>query len=343
MKYLLIPFSWLFLLITTIRNFLYNTGVFEQKTVAVPVLCVGNITTGGTGKTPWVQMISQHFKDLNKNVAIISRGYTGDFSGVVKVTDTMDPRRCGDEPLWLKRNTQSQVYIGRDRYVVANQAMNEDSYDLLLLDDGFQHRQFYRDFNLVLLDASVDPSQYKMLPYGRLRESFSGLKRADAIIINKCNYANEKQVDHLYGLAAQYVGEARVFRADFEFERWQPLVAELGQQIAHDNVSLSCGVGNPSSFVKTVKAQGITPVKSFIYPDHHFWNPNDVELMAYQMKQINSHHLVITEKDAVKLARYKRHFFEMGIQVWVCKMNIQFKENEAEFFKLLQTFLAIKK
>lgn len=311
--------------------------------MSVPILCVGNLTTGGTGKTPWVQMMSQLLRDLNKNVAIISRGYTGDFSGVVKVVDTMDPRRCGDEPLWLKRNTQSQVYIGRDRHIAASQALNEDKFDILLLDDGFQHRRLLRDFNLVLLDASVDPSQYKLLPYGRMRESFAGLKRADVVVINKCNYARSEQVEHLYNIAKKYVNEARIFKADFVFECWQPLVGELTQPFLGQNASLCCGVGNPEAFVKTVEAQNITPIKSFIYPDHHFWASDDVEKMAYQMNLHNSQSLLITEKDAVKLARYKRHFFEMGIQMWVCKMSIQFKENREGFIEILKQFSQLKK
>jgi tetraacyldisaccharide 4'-kinase len=342
-RYLLFPFAFLFSIIVFIRNLFYKKHLFKSISISKPVICVGNLTTGGTGKTPWVQLISQILIDNEKTHAIISRGYTGDFSGVLQVDSNMDPRKCGDEPLWLKRNTFADVFVGSKRVDVANKALQHKSYDCFILDDGFQHRQLARDLDIVIIDASASLNDYYYLPMGRMRENFSSLKRAQIVIINKCNYAQQNQIDFITGKIKNWADPQTILNADFVFDDWIPIIEHLPTTYSmnKNNVCLSCGVGNPDAFVKTVEEQKMIPVKSFIYPDHYYWKPNDIEKMTYQMKLIKSHDLVITEKDAVKLIRYKKHFKEMGIQVWVCKMKIKIRHNEEFFYKkLLDQFKA---
>jgi tetraacyldisaccharide-1-P 4'-kinase len=104
---------------------------------------------------------------------------------------------------------------------------------------------------------------------------------------------------------------------------------------------MSCALGNPGAFMKTLKEQGIEVQKKFIFPDHYFWKPLDIEKITYHMKQENSSHLMITEKDAVKLVRYKKHFFEMGIQLWVCKMKVQLREDEDKLFQIIDEVISL--
>lgn len=266
---------------------------------------------------------------------IVSRGYTGDFDGILKVDETMDPCKCGDEPLWLKKNTSSSVYVGRNRHAASQEALNKEGADLVILDDGFQHRKLHRDFDLILIDASAPEKHEHFLPMGRLREGFSSLKRAQAIIINKCNYARTGRVDKLKEKVLKHINLENLFFADFCFSHWEPVIETLHQELKPNSVALSCGVGNPGAFVKTVEGLGLDIKRKFIYPDHYFWKPADIEKMTYHMKQEGLFDLVMTEKDAVKLVRYKKHFEEMGIQLWVCKMKVQLKEREADFFKQL--------
>ena len=336
MRNLLWPLALLFSFVVFLRNQLFNLKFLRQKKLKTPVLCVGNISAGGTGKTPWVQMITQHFNQLGKSITILSRGYSGDFDGVLEVTPDMDPRKCGDEPLWLSKNTDAKVFVGRSRFAAAQKSLESGDPDLFILDDGFQHRKLWRDCDIVLLDASAPLRHYRPLPVGYLREGFSALKRAQVAVINKCNYADPQNKSWIENQCLRYLKKDRIFYSDFVFSHWEPLVESLQVDHSGQRISMSCGVGNPGAFLKTLEQQSIMPVKKFIFPDHYYWKPADIERMTYNMKREDSFHLMITEKDAVKLNRYKKHFEEMKIQVWICKMKVQLKEREQEFFQLLE-------
>ncbi len=339
MRVLLWPFSILFALIVFVRNSFYNRGVLNSKKLQKPVICVGNLSTGGTGKTPWVKLLTDYFSNHSKKLVILSRGYSGDFDGVLKVDPSMDPRKCGDEPLWLAKNSSATVYVGRNRHLAGLKAFEEEKPDLFLLDDGFQHRKLKRQVDIVLVDASAPRWQYHFLPVGLLREPFTSLSRAQIVILHKCNYANPEDMQWLLQKIESQVGSERIFKSNFEFSHWDPLVEGLHMAEPKGPVSMSCGVGNPEAFLKTLLDQKVEPVKKFIFPDHYFWKPQDIERMTYNMKREGSQDLMITEKDAIKLIRYKKHFKEVGIQVWICKMKVVLLKGEAHFFKILQESL----
>lgn len=335
MRYLLLPLSLLFQFLVLLRKFIFAAGLIKTKKVDRPVVCIGNLSTGGTGKTPWVHRMTEYFFSQNKKSVVLSRGYSGDFDGVLKVTPDMDPRKCGDEPLWLSRNTRSYVYVGRSRVKAAEIAIKEEKPDVLLLDDGFQHFNLSRDVDIVLLDASAPMKNYSSLPMGRLREGFSALRRAHAVVINKCNYGDSESIEFLRTQCQKYKTKDEIFHADYIFDRFDPLVEGLDLQSPSAPISMSCALGNPQAFLKTLKDQNIDIQKKFIFPDHYFWKPLDIEKITYHMKQEKSSHLMITEKDAVKLVRYKKHFYEMGIQLWVCKMKVKLQESDEKLFEII--------
>ncbi len=336
MRTLLWPLGLLFMFLAWLRGRFYDWGFLKTKKLSRPVIAFGNLSTGGTGKTPWVQALSDYFTDQNKKVVILSRGYSGDFSGVLEVTAKLDPRTCGDEPLWLVQKTKARVYVGRDRWRAGEKALADDAVDLFILDDAFQHRKLQRDADIVLLDGSAPRSNYRPLPVGYLREGFSALKRARLVIINKCNYTDDKQLEWLQKQCAPYVLSENIFFSDFVFSHWSPLVEGLSWSEPGAKKAMTCGVGNPDAFLKTLQEQGVEPVRKFVFPDHYYWKPDDIERMTYHMKVENCRDLMITEKDAVKLHRYRKHFFEIGIQMWVCKMTIELQERRDEFFTRLE-------
>lgn len=337
------PVLWLlsliFRFVIFLRQQFYKIGLLKTRQVKSPVICIGNLTTGGTGKTPWVQKIAKYIDSQNRRVGILSRGYSGDFDGVLEVTDTMDPRKCGDEPLWLKNNTPARVWVGRSRYKAALAAEKSQQCDVLLLDDGFQHFKLARRADIVLLDATSPRDRYRLLPLGRMREGFSALSRAHTVIINKCNYASAEQVNFLKQAVEVYKSPDDVFYADFVFKEWHPLVEGLENPRPASNVSMTCGLGNPAAFLKTLEDLDLEITKEFIFPDHYYWKTRDIERISYQMRLNASRDLVMTEKDAVKLNRYKRHFAELGIQLWVCKMTIQLQDREPEFNQRLNRLI----
>lgn len=340
---LLAPLSWIFSLGVLIRRALYHVGFFKSRSVDRPVLCVGNLTTGGTGKTPWVALITEKLSSNYPETVILSRGYSGDFSGVMTVNQDTDPRTCGDEPLWLFKKTKRPVYISRQRLAAAEKAKTERNVDLFVLDDGFQHWALKRDFDFILLDASVKKTHYRMLPWGRLREPFSALKRAQAVVFNKCNYASPQVIQELEKEVKRYVDDSRIFYADFEFHRWSLLWENTSGTSLHGPIALTCGVGNPDAFIKTVQDLGLEIGREFLYPDHHFWKPEDVEKITYQMRQRDLKNLVMTEKDAIKLVRYQKHFKELGLQMWVCEMQVKLHKKSEHLMEFILSHLQRKK
>ncbi len=342
MRLFLYPLSLLFQFLVQMRKFIYAAGLMKTRKVDRPVICIGNLSTGGTGKTPWVHKLTEHFFSKNKKSVVLSRGYSGDFDGVLKVTPDMDPRKCGDEPLWLSRNTCSYVYVGRSRVKSAEKAIAEENPDLFILDDGFQHFAIDREVDIVLLDASAPLKNYHYLPLGRMREGFSSLQRAQVVVINKCNYGHASTIDFLDQQCEKYKNKESIFHSDYVFDCFEPLVSELERDNLKDPVTMTCALGNPDAFAKTLSEQDISIARKFIFPDHYFWKPVDVEKITYHMRQDKSRDLVITEKDAVKLVRYKKHFQELEIQVWVCKMKIQLREDKNHFFSLIERTLEAK-
>ena len=291
---------------------------------------------------------------MGKKPAIVSRGYGGHFSGITEVQSDNDPRQCGDEPLLLKQKTLVPVYVGKNRFATARKILSKHKIDVILLDDGYQHRQFKRDFNIVLFDASAPSHHYSLLPMGRMRESFSSLKRADALIINKCNRTNSGKVEKLLNKCRPYISESRIFFSDYIFEKWSPLFDEpkssefiktpgSGEKIGHSNnfdftgslkkqrSSLICALGNSRDFLKTIDDLGINPARKFIFPDHHLWKPNEIKKIIETMKKDKSFNLLSTAKDAVKLVRYRKEFLNQKIQLWICSMKLKSEKKTIEY------------
>ena len=340
MKLLLSPLAWLFLGLQNLRKFFYKVGFLPSNRLDRPVICVGNISAGGTGKTPWVEKVTRFFEQQGHDPCILSRGYSGSFKGVLRVQNDMDPRLCGDEPLWLKQNTGAEVYVGNNRVQTGRQALYEVKPSMFVLDDGFQHFRLKRDFNLILLDASAPRDHYALLPVGRLREPFAALERADLVVINKCNLAKESDIDWLMDRCKDFVSADLILKADFSFRQWVPLLdLGHGDRPSPQSSCVTCGLGNPQAFVKVVEDSGIEPLQKFLFADHFDWKEDDIERMTQTMKSLKASDLLITEKDAVKLLRYKKHFQELNIQMWVAKMDIEIQGGDKVLHDLLDARL----
>ena len=339
--YFLFPFSIVFFLGVLLRNLFFDLGIFGSSRAKKPVICIGNLTTGGTGKTPWVGLICEYLKQQNQKPAIVSRGYSGKFSGIMEVQKDSDPRLCGEEPLWLKQKTCAPVYVGRNRFATIQRVVLEQKVDVILLDDGYQHRSLKRDFDIVLFDASAPQNHYSLLPMGRMRESFSSLKRAGAVIINKCNWAEPEAVERIMQWCRPFISSSKIFLSDYEFKEWKPLFGELSCEFKKEKLSLACGLGNPQTFLKTVKSLGLDPIGKFIFPDHYFWKPDDLKKITDDMKKTGSLDLLITAKDAIKLSLYREHFVQRRVQLWVCSMETKPRQSCGALFsqilKVVQT------
>lgn len=276
------------------------------------IVSVGNLTTGGTGKTPTVQYIARHLQNRNKRVAIVSRGYGGSLSGAGAIVSNgkqtlLNARQAGDEPLLHARSLrQIPVLIGRDRVAAARRAVREFNSEIVVLDDGFQFWSLARDVDLVLLDALRPFDNGHLLPRGHLRESPDALCRADAILFTRTDSASKARRDATRELAARYT-EAPIF-----WSRHAPV--SLRDERSHDageipleklngaRVHALSALANNPGFRSTLEKCGAHVEAHTTRRDHHRWRRDELIRVLEKAKAAGAI-VVTTEKDAVKLAR----------------------------------------
>jgi len=263
------------------RNALYDRGVLRAQRLHSPVISVGNLSTGGSGKTPFVMLLGELLKARGIKFDVLSRGYGRQSRGVRLVDPAGLPREFGDEPLLIARKLQVPVIVGEDRYAAGSFAESRFGLQLHLLDDGFQHRALARDFDIVLVTPQ-DASDH-LLPSGRLREPPSSLRRADAVAL-----ASGASADS-FPLAGKLV--------------WRVRRGIVPRDVPPRPI-VFCGIARPQNFVLQLRAANIEPVAEAFYRDHHPYNENDVrELLALKQRS-DAGGFVTTEKDAVNLGAY---------------------------------------
>jgi tetraacyldisaccharide 4'-kinase len=275
------PLSAIYGSVVRVRNSLYDSGVLPVRRLQGAVVSVGNLSAGGSGKTPFILLLGGLLKARGISFDVLSRGYGRSSRGVLLVDPAGLPERFGDEPLLIARKLLAPVIVGEDRYRAGGFAESKFGPQLHLLDDGFQHRALARDFDIVLVTPQ-DVSD-RLLPAGRLREPIAALHRADAIVLTS---------------GAQ--------------PEWFPIegkpVWRVRRGITPENIPprplVFCGIARPQNFALQLRAAGIEPVAQALYRDHHAYDERDVgELLALKEKS-RAGGFITTEKDAVNLGRY---------------------------------------
>jgi tetraacyldisaccharide 4'-kinase len=259
---------------------------------ALPVVSIGNLTLGGTGKTPCVEYVARFFRQRDLRVAILSRGY-GSAGG------------RNDEALVLEQNLPDVPHLqGADRLSLAAIATEELESEVLVLDDGFQHRRLARDLDIVLLDATEPWGHGYLFPRGLLREPPTALRRAGAIVLTRCDQASTSELDRLRDAVESQVLSAPVAETVHRPVEWvnsegQTAPLDLVQQ---HPIAAFCGIGNPAAFQQTLRSLGATPLDFRIFADHHRYTREDVsQFHAWARQQPAEAMMVTTQKDLVKL------------------------------------------
>jgi tetraacyldisaccharide 4'-kinase len=279
-------------LATWVRNRLYDRGWRAVHRAAVPVVSVGNLTLGGTGKTPCVEYLARFYRERDVRVAVLSRGYKGGGGR-------------NDEALVLEENLPDVPHLqGADRVALAATAVEELEAELVILDDGFQHRRLARDLDVVLLDATNPWGHGRLVPRGLLRESPRELRRADAVVLTRCDQVTGDELATLDRRARELAPGSPVVATTHEPVEWVrhdgsplPVDALRGRPVA-----AFCGIGNPDAFRRTLRGLGCEPADFRTYPDHHAYTRADVEsLRDWARRQPDGAALLTTQKDLVKL------------------------------------------
>jgi tetraacyldisaccharide 4'-kinase len=279
-------------LAVAVRNRLFDRGWKRVTKAAVPVVSVGNLTVGGTGKTPCVEYVARRFREWGRQVAILSRGYGGEGGP-------------NDEALVLEDNLPDVPHLqGANRVALAGIAVEELESEVLVLDDGFQHRRLARDLDVVLIDATEPWGYGYLLPRGLLRESPRGLKRAGVVLLTRCDQANADTLTRLRGRVARLAPQAAVLETSHRPTGWvnaehdtRPLDHWRGKRAL-----AFCGIGNPEAFRRTLLDVGMTPTDFRVFPDHHAFTRADVEALDdWARREATDGVVVTTQKDLVKL------------------------------------------
>lgn len=261
-----------------VRSALYNRGIFRARRLEGPVVSVGNLSTGGSGKTPFVILLGELLKARSIQFDVLSRGYGRKSSGTLLVDPGGLAPEFGDEPLLMTRKLQVPVVVGEDRFEAGEFAELRFGPQLHLLDDGFQHRQLHRDFDVVLV--TPQDATDRLLPAGRLRERLASLRRADAIVLTS------GATPESFPLDGKLI--------------WRVRRGILPQNVPPRPVAF-CGIARPQGFVLQLRAANIEPAAEAFYRDHHAYSETDVrDLLALKQKS-EAGGFVTTEKDAVNL------------------------------------------
>jgi tetraacyldisaccharide 4'-kinase len=264
------------------RNHLYDARILPARRLRGPVVSVGNLSVGGSGKTPFVILLGEMLRARGIRFDVLSRGYGRQTRGVVLVEPGGLPVDFGDEPLLIARRLGVPVVIGEDRHQAGLFAEQRFGPQLHLLDDGFQHRQLARDFDIVLV--TPEDVRDRLLPAGRLREPLAALRRADAVVL--MSGADPKQ----FPLADKPAWRVR--------RSILPPDNVLGRPLAF------CGIARPHNFFLQLRKAGIEPVAEATFPDHYAYTEKDVRDLLFLREQSGAGGFLITEKDAVNLGGY---------------------------------------
>lgn len=329
------PLSGLYRVAMKVRRELYRRGLFHVHEIGVPVISVGNLTTGGTGKTPLVEWIARAMARREKHVCILTRGYGRQPPRArVLVSDgdeiLSDARVTGDEPLLLAERLKGEatVICDADRVAGAGWAMENMATNLFILDDGFQHVGLARDLNIVVVDATNPWGNGRLLPAGNLRESRGQLARADCIVITRADDVAQTQV--LKSEIDRLSKGRPVFRSRMRINGVRTLTSSASvEELKSRPVAAFCGVGNPESFFAQLRRNGYTLCHTRTFPDHHCYTQNEISALDSQSSARGAHALLTTAKDEVKLRSLK---FEMPCYVVDVTIEI---EGESEFLALI--------
>ena len=313
------PLSGLFGAGVALRNRLYDRGTLRQHRLHGPVVSIGNLCVGGTGKTPFTQLLGGRLVERGVTFDVLSRGYGRDSTEIKVVDSNGSPAEFGDEPLLLAKyfaakrpDDPPQVIVGADRFAAGQHAEKRFGPRMHLLDDGFQHRHLARDFDIVLL--APDDSDQVLLPVGRLREPLSSLRRADAVVVT-----DEVKLQEFPVLPN------RIWRVQRDIA-FPPAMKGSAKVLAF------CGIARPHRFFQDLRRHGLQVTGEVVFRDHHRYDGRDVEKIAQEISSSGAECCVTTIKDMMNLGPRAHHL----APIFAARLELKWTDGDAALDDLLR-------
>lgn len=342
----LFPLSFLWSLFYRVRRFLYTQGLIKRANYDIPVISVGNLSFGGTGKTPLVLHIAKKMEDKGLSVLIATRGHGAELvrtSGVMETSKNIffDPFKYGDEPTLMATHLKrSTILVGKKRYKNLNDYLNKHSADVILLDDGHQHLQIERDLDIVLVDVGLPVKRMNPPPIGYLREGISAIESARIVLYSKKRKALSDEFERIQSMVEAYLLN-NAYTGGLEYKPTG--LFNLDFQYVHDTsylkgkkLILFSGIANPEHFFESVEGPGVDIFHTQTFPDHYKYKEDEFDSLI-KMAQTEGAIILCTEKDAVKVRGLvdSELIFFLGIE-------LDFMGGEKKFWSIIDNVLAQK-
>lgn len=328
---------------------LYHCGLFKRHQLPCKVISLGNITVGGTGKTPTAQRLATIIRDMGYRVVILNRGYRSGWKGDVGVVSDgkktyMTVAEAGDEAYLLAKNLPGvPVIIGKNRCITGDYAVKRFQAEVIILDDGYQHWQLNRDLDIVLIDTLNVFGNNFLLPRGTLREPLKHLDRAHAFLLTKVDQSTDDARDAIRDTLTRWNDKAIIVesihnpRCFIEIEEWYKGINYKSidlRVIQNQHVVAFSAIGNPSSFEQTIGDIGAKVVDSLRYPDHHDYTMAEMQCAMQKAVDKGAFALITTEKDAVKIPSEFIHS-DRPLPVYVLGIDVKFLDGSCQLMALI--------
>ena len=334
----LLPLSWLYGLGVNFRNTLFNMGILKSKSFALPVISVGNLTVGGTGKTPHVEYLIRLLQDKHR-VAVLSRGYKRKSQGFQIAKADSTARTIGDEPFQMKQKFPNVIVAVDANRVHGIETLTSQyrDLDIVLLDDAYQHRYVKPGINILLVDYHRLIIYDELLPAGRLREPMKGKERADIVIITKCPKELKPMEYRVLSKAMDLYPYQDIFFTSLEYGQLVPVFKGEGQlkalaDLDAYNVLLLTGIASPRQMQEDLTPH-VASLHTLSFPDHHDFSPKDIERINSAFAALPSPKCIITtEKDAARIVHTEGFSKESKDSIYILPVHIRFMQDQEEMF-----------
>ncbi|MBU2446358.1 MAG: tetraacyldisaccharide 4'-kinase [Bacteroidetes bacterium] len=316
MRLLLLPFSFLFWVFSSIKNFLYDFEIIKSFKVDKKIICIGNITSGGTGKTPITIAIAKALLTRQKKISVLLRGYKRTTKGYYEVNE-IDPDKFGDEPVMIFSNLPDvKVIVSEDRVFAARKISESYDVDYILMDDGLQNRKIEKDFTIVVMDEENASFMDKIyLPAGNLRESKNRLRTYSTIIKNYKFKSDQ----------SKSISDSKTFNCKYILDGFYNINNEkiALEKLTGKNVLAFCGIAHPRSFFEMLNQLKLQSNHNISYSDHHYFTADEIDGIIGLMEQKKSELAITTEKDFVRIKKYNNKFSDNGLGLLYTKVSAE--------------------